>query len=109
MTGNILPLFSNLNKDDVLNFALFGSISIDSSNNTSLQVKNTDDKGSQIQIVRNEETPKPALTVNDFAAQIGISKDQREVVDSILGSYQEKLQSAYLSVRTMKWRSMQGC
>lgn len=96
MTGNILPLFSNLNKDDVLNFALFGSISIDSSNNTSLQVKNTDDKGSQIQIVRNEETPKPALTVNDFAAQIGISKDQREVVDSILGSYQEKLQSAVL-------------
>jgi hypothetical protein len=96
MTGNILPLFSNLNKDDVLNFALFGSISIDSSNNTSLQVKNTDDKGSQIQIVRNEETQTPALTVNDFASQIGISNDQREVVDSILGSYQEKLQSAVL-------------
>ncbi|MFZ4618910.1 MAG: anti-sigma factor family protein [Bacteroidota bacterium] len=96
MTGNILPLFSNLNKDDVLNFALFGTISIDSSRNTSLQVKNTDAKGSQIQIVRNDELPKPDVTVDEFAAQIGISADQREVVDSILGSYKEKLQSAVL-------------
>ncbi len=96
MTGNILPLFSNLNKDDVLNFALFGTISIDSSRNTSLQVKNTDAKGSQIQIVRNDEMPRPDVTVDEFAAQIGISAEQREVVDSILGSYKEKLQSAVL-------------
>ena len=96
MTGNILPLFTNLNKDDVLNFALFGSISIDSSNNTSLQVKNTEDKGTQIQIVRNEEMPSPQVTVNDFADEIGITDNQRETVDSILGSYKEKLQASVL-------------
>ena len=96
MTGNILPLFTNLNKDDVLNFALFGSISIDSSNKTSLQVKNTEDKGTQIQIVRNDELPAPQVTVNDFADEIGISNNQRETVDSILGSYKEKLQASVL-------------
>ena len=96
MTGNILPLFSNLSKDDVLNFALFGSITIDSANNTSLRVKNSEDKSSQIQIVRNEELPEPPVTIQDFAKEIGITSNQQEIVDSILGSYKEKLQASVL-------------
>lgn len=96
MTGNILPLFSNLNNDDVLNFALFGSIAIDSSNNTSLQVRNSNDSGSQIQIVRNDMPYVVPVTMNDFADEIGISHNQREVVDSILGTYKEKLQASVL-------------
>ena len=96
MTGDILPLFSHLTKDDVLNFALFGSIAIDSANNTSLSVKNSEDKGSQIQIVRNEELPLPQVTMQDFANEIGINSNQQEIVDSILGSYKEKLQASVL-------------
>ncbi len=96
MTGNILPLFTNLNKDDVLNFALFGSLSIDSSKNTSLQVKNTEDKGSQIQIVRNNSISAPSVTVKDFANEIGFSDNQRDLIDSILVSYQERLQASVL-------------
>ncbi len=96
MTGNILPLFSNLSKDDVLNFALFGSIAIDSANNTSLSVKNSEDKSSQIQIVRNDEIPTPPVSLQDFASEIGITSSQQEIVDSILGSYKEKLQASVL-------------
>ncbi len=96
MTGNILPLFANLNKEDVLNFALFGSISIDSSNNTSLQVQNTENKGSQIQIVRHQELPAAPVTMKYFANELGISNNQREIVDSILDSYKEKLQASVL-------------
>lgn len=96
MTGNILPLFSNLSKDDVLNFALFGSIAIDSSNNTSLSVKNSEDKSSQVQIVRNDEIPTPPVSLEDFANEIGITSNQQDIVDSILGSYKEKLQASVL-------------
>jgi hypothetical protein len=96
MSGNILPLFSNLTKDDVLNFALFGNIAIDSANNTSLNVKSTEDKGSQIQIVKNVELPASPITIKDFAQEIGINSNQQEIVDSILGSYQEKLQASVL-------------
>jgi len=96
MTGNILPLFSNLSKDDVLNFALFGSIAIDSVNNTMLSVKNSEDKSSQIQIVRNEESNASPVSIQDFANEIGITSNQREIVDSILGSYKEKLQASVL-------------
>ncbi|MDP1675976.1 MAG: hypothetical protein Q8L88_03850 [Bacteroidota bacterium] len=96
MTGNILPLFSNLSKEDVLNFALFGSIGIDSANNTSLTVRNSEDKSSQIQIVRNEKLPAPPVTIHDFAKEIGITTNQQEMVDSILGSYKEKLQASVL-------------
>lgn len=96
MTGNILPLFSNLNKEDVLNFALFGSITIDSTNNTSLQVNNTENKGSQIQIVKNESAPVALITMKDFAREIGFTRSQNEIVDSILGSYKDKLQTSVL-------------
>jgi hypothetical protein len=96
MTGNILPLFSNLNNDDVLNFALFGTLAIDSSNNTTLQVKNSDDSGSQIQIVRSERPAAIPVSMTDFADEIGISHNQREVVDSILGTYKERLQASVL-------------
>ncbi len=96
MTGDILPLFTNLNKDDILNFALFGSIDIDSSKNTSLQVKHTDEKGSQIQIVRNDARSPQKITLSEFAAEIGINSKQREVVDSILGSYKKTLQASIL-------------
>ncbi|MBI2427437.1 MAG: hypothetical protein HYV29_01315 [Ignavibacteriales bacterium] len=98
MTGNILPLFSNLDKVDVLNFALFGSIQIDSANNTSLRVKNTEDKGSQIEIVRREHDDIiPVVSVSDFCEKVGIIKPQQQLtVDSILGTYKEKLLASVL-------------
>lgn len=98
MTGNILPLFSNLNKDDVLNFALFGSIALDSSNNTELQVTNSEDKGSQIEIVRKEQRRQiPPVTVSDFCEEVGINKPHQQlIVDSILGTYKQKLQTSVL-------------
>ncbi|MEW6061058.1 MAG: hypothetical protein AB1600_03855 [Bacteroidota bacterium] len=98
MTGNIIPFFFNLDKDDVLNFALFGSITLDSTNNTTLQVKNTEDKGSQIEIVRrNLHDEIPAVSVADFCKKVGIVKPQQQLVmDSILGTYKEKLIASVL-------------
>lgn len=98
MTGNILPFFSNLNKDDVLNFALFGSITLDSANNTSLQVKNTEDKGSQIEIVRRDPRREIIpVSIADFCDKVGIVKQQQQIVmDSILGTYKEKLLASVL-------------
>lgn len=95
MSGNILPLFTNVNKDEVLNFALFGSIPIDSSRTTSLQVKDAGAQGAQIRIVKTKETVPP-VSVDEFAEALGISAGQREVVDSILGSYKEKIQNSVL-------------
>ena len=95
MSGNILPLFTNVNKEEVLNFALFGSIPIDSSHTTSLQVKVAGDQGAQIRIVKTKGTVPP-VSVDEFAEALGISAGQREVVDSILGSYKEKLQNSVL-------------
>lgn len=96
MTGNILPLFENLNKEDILNFALFGSIAIDSSQTTSLQVRNTEDKGTQIEFVRNNAPHTQPVSMKDFASELGISRHQKELVDSILGSYKERLRTSVL-------------
>lgn len=98
MQGNILPFFTDLNRDDVLNFALFGSLSLDSSNGTSLSVKNSEQEGAQIEIVREESRPElPPVTVNDFFVNVGIDNPQeRQVVDSILGTYTQKLKASVL-------------
>jgi hypothetical protein len=98
MQGNILPFFTDLNRDDVLNFALFGSLSLDSSNGTSLSVKNSEQEGAQIEIVREESrTDLPPVTVNEFFANVGIDHPhERQVVDSILGTYMQKLQASVL-------------
>lgn len=97
MSGNILPLFSNLNNDDVLNFALFGTIPLDSAHHTALQVKNSEKNGSQIEIVRKESgSVKPTVRVSDFCTEVGILKPQQEIIDSILGSYKERLLASVL-------------
>lgn len=97
MSGNILPLFSNLNNDDVLNFALFGTIPLDSANHTALQVKNSEESSSQIEIVRKESGRViPTVSVADFCAEVGIQQPQQQIIDSILGSYKERLLASVL-------------
>jgi len=97
MKGNILPLFANLNNDDVLNFALFGSIAIDPEKKTALQVKDIEDKGSQIQIVKKDKASEiPGVTVSDFCDEMGIEIPQQQIVDSILGTYKQRLQASVL-------------
>lgn len=98
LTGAVMPFLAGLGTDDVLSFALSGSIALDSSGATALHVRNTADKGSQIEIVQASMRPAaPPVTVRGFCDDIGIVRhDQVRVVDSILGSYQRKLQGAIL-------------
>ncbi|MHB1049865.1 MAG: anti-sigma factor family protein [Bacteroidota bacterium] len=98
MQGNILPFFSNLNKDDVLNFALFGNLSLDSANGTALTVKNDEHDGAQIEIVRERSGREmPPVTVNEFYKNVGLhTAHERQFVDSILETYTRKLQASVL-------------
>lgn len=97
MTGNILPLFTNLTNDDVLNFALFGKLPLDSSKETELQVKNDENKRSQYEIVSASGRPASVdITVSDFCQSVGVEHLQKGVIDSILGAYRQRLQTAVL-------------
>jgi hypothetical protein len=98
MTGSILPFFSDLDKDDILNFALFGRLSIDSADGTAFQVKNTDSNGTQIEIIRRPPEPSVSnVTVKEFYKHIGITTARQQLmVDSILGTYKEKLEASVL-------------
>ena len=98
MQGNILPFFSNLNKDDVLNFALFGSLSLDSANGTALTVKNDERDGAQIEIVRERSRKElPPVTMNEFYDNVGLhTVHERQFVDSILETYTRRLQASVL-------------
>jgi hypothetical protein len=96
-SGNILPFFSNLDNDKVLQFALFGNIAIDSARTTELQVKHDDAKGSRIEFATLDEPSKTRpVTVKEFCREIGIHPKQKIIVDSLLERYTERLQASVL-------------
>lgn len=98
MQGNIIPFFSHLDKNDVLNFALFGSLPLDSANGTALTVKNDEHDGAQIEIVRDRSGQRlPPVTVKEFYANVGLhAEHERQFVDSMLETYTRKLQASVL-------------
>lgn len=97
MSGNIFPLFTNLNKDDVLNFALFGNLPIDSARQTELQVTNNNGKGAQFEIVSASSIrSQQPVSLDNFFHEVEMSPSQQKVVDSILGSFKQKLQASVL-------------
>lgn len=96
MRGKILPLFANLSKDQVLQFALFGTLPLDTHEQTALRIDESKDSGYRIEIAKDKKTPVSTVTASEFYSALGVTPSQHQVVDSILGSAKEKIQSSVL-------------
>lgn len=96
LSGNILPFFSNLDKNKVLQFALFGNLSLDSSHTTELQVTNDAGKGSRIEIASLAEPKYLNVSFDNFADEMRMTTTQRNTVDSLLEKCTERLQASVL-------------
>ncbi len=97
LSGNILPFFSNLDNDKVLQFALLGNLPIDSARTTELQVTHDEEKGARIEFaVIDKPLQAQSITVKEFCRQVGIRQNQKIIVDSLLEHYTEQLQASVL-------------
>ena len=94
MQGNIIPLFTNLDKEKVLQFALFGSLSIDSEKTTALQVNKNGENGYKIEFTRMEQQHRPIVSLQEFYSEIRATPNQHKVVDSILNYCKDKIQNS---------------
>ncbi len=92
--GKILPLFTNLNKDQVLQFALFGTLPLDAQAHTALRIDESKNSGYRIEIAKNNKQTTPAVTASEFYSALDMSPNQHQIVDSILGSAKERIQSS---------------
>lgn len=96
LSGTILPFFTNLDKDKVLQFALFGNLSLDSNHTTELQVKNEAEKGARIEIASLAEPRMSDVSLQNFVSEVGMTKSQQQTVDSLLEKCTERLQASVL-------------
>ncbi|MGA9406979.1 MAG: hypothetical protein WBW71_07590 [Bacteroidota bacterium] len=94
LQGKLLPLFTNLNKDQVLQFALFGTLPLDAQAKTALRVDESKEDGARIEFAKNEAQQHPPVTVEQFCREINATPAQHKSVDSILSSARDKIQES---------------
>ncbi len=94
LQGKLMPLFSHLDKDQVLQFALFGTLPLDAQAKTALHVDESKENGTRIEFSKNDSQHFPAVSVEQFCRDIDATPAQHRSVDSILASAMGKIQES---------------
>lgn len=94
LQGKLLPLFANLDKDQVLQFAFFGTLPLDAQAETALRVDESKENGTRIEFSKNEAQRHPPVTVEQFCREIDATPAQHRSVDSILSTARDKIQES---------------
>ncbi len=94
LQGNLLPLFTDLTKDQVLQFAFFGTLPLDAQAKTALRVDENKEDGTRIEFAKNEPSQNPPITVEQFYREVQATPEQHKLVDSILASAIDKIQES---------------
>jgi hypothetical protein len=94
LEGKLFPLFTNLDKDQVLQFALFGTLPLDAQAKTALRVDENKKDGARIEFAENETRRHPPVTVEQFYREIEATPAQHITVDSILSSARDRIQES---------------
>ncbi len=96
LQGTIIPLLSDLDKDKVLQFALFGTLPLDEKTETALRVDETAEQGYRLEMGKPVEKRVPALTVKEFYQEIRPTPAQEKIIDSLLRMTKQQLEASVL-------------
>jgi hypothetical protein len=94
LQGKLMPLFANLDKDQVLQFALFGTLPLDAQAKTALRVDESKEDGTRIEFAKNDAQLHSQVTVEQFCREIDATPAQHRSVDSILSTARDKIQES---------------
>lgn len=94
LKSSLLPWFSNLDKNQVLQFALFGTLPLDAKAETALRVDESAEKGYRIDVGRKQSKPNPQVTVADLYQQIKPTHVQLQIIDSLLDLGKEEIEAS---------------
>lgn len=94
LRGSILPLFSNVGKDQVLQFALFGTLPLDAKAETALRVDEGSEQGYRIDVGMTADQKPPTVTVEDFMKQIRPTTVEAVMIDSVLEDARQRIESS---------------
>ena len=84
LKGSILPLFSSVDKNQVLQFALFGTLPLDAKAETALRIDESAEQGYRIDVGRKAKKTPPRVTIKDLYQEIQPTRSQALLIDSLL-------------------------
>lgn len=94
LQGSIVPLFAGLDRDHVLQYALFGTLPLDDESDRALRVDETSEQGYRIEMGSTVKDSAPHVTVDDFVAEVRPSEGQEQAIDSLLDAAREQIESS---------------
>lgn len=94
LKGAVMPLFANIGNDDVLQYALFGTLPLDKESETALRVDEGSADGYRIEVGLTAEQVRPKVTVHELLAEVRPSVVQAVKIDSVLGDARRQIERA---------------
>ncbi|MBM4159891.1 MAG: hypothetical protein FJ217_02205 [Ignavibacteria bacterium] len=96
LKGTLLPLFTDVDKNQALQFALFGALPLDAKSETALRVDDSAERGYRIDVGKKAIEQIPRITVGEFVSEVKPTRRQQEVIDSVLDIGRLRLESSVL-------------
>jgi hypothetical protein len=96
LKGWLMPLFGKTNKNEVLQYAMFGTLPIDRNDGTVLRVDEHSDKGYRVEFSRDTANEPDLASVEDLYQEIRPSESQRRMFDSLFHYAGRQIESAVL-------------
>ena len=96
LQGQLLPLFSKVDKDRALQFSLFGTLALDDKSKTELRVDEQSKKGYRIEVGKDSKNKAKPMTFNHFLAEVKPNSGQKHLIDSLLELTGRRIESSVL-------------
>ncbi|MBN1447809.1 MAG: hypothetical protein JXA28_07745 [Bacteroidetes bacterium] len=96
LKGWIMPLFQRTDRDQVLHFAMFGTLPLDREDGTILRIDENATQGYRVELAREPELARPHATIDELYSEIEPTEMQRKVFDSLFLYAQRQIESSVL-------------
>jgi hypothetical protein len=96
LKGALMPLFTHIDKNQALQFAMFGTLPLDAKAGTELRVNEDSASGYTIDVDKKGARKTPTVTVQEFVDEVQPNRVQFQIIDSLLDLGRAKLEGSVL-------------
>jgi hypothetical protein len=96
LKGTLMPLFTHIDKNQALQFAMFGTLPLDAKAETELRVSEDSARGYTIDVDKKGDRKTPTVTMQEFVDEVGPTRVQLQIIDSLLDLGRSKLEGSVL-------------
>lgn len=94
--STLIPIFSDISKDEALQFVLFGLLPFDKEKQTIIEMNETSKYRCRIKVAKNTKPFLTQYSVHQFSTDAQLNVDQQRAIDSILTLVQERVKTSIL-------------